>query len=103
MKDNGQVIVDHTDPKRILDILRTTCKHQLEPLKELCAEMNKETQDGYKMDKYSALLHDAVKAIVHKEEQNDLAAIFQKGSQVLFGNNISGLDDFELITFVVVK
>lgn len=103
IKDDGQVIVDHTDPKRILDILRTTCKHQLEPLKELCAQMNKETQDGYKMDKYSALLHDVVKAIVHKEEQNDLAAIFQKGSQVLFGNNISGLDDFELITFVVVK
>lgn len=103
LKDNGDVIVDHTDPKRILDILRTTCKHQLEPIKELCAQMNKETLDGYKMDKYSMLLKEAVNAIVHKEELNDLASIFQKGSQALFGNSISGLDDFELITFVVVK
>lgn len=103
LKENGEVLVDHTDPKYILDVLRTTCKHQLEPLKELCAQMNKETNDGYKMDKYSLLLQEAVKTIVKKEEQNDLASIFQKGSNALFGNSISGLDDFELITFVVVK
>lgn len=103
LKDNGEVLVNHTDPKRILDILRTTCKHELEPIKELCAQMNKETNDGYKMDKYSNLLKEAVKAIVHQEEQEDLASIFTKGSNALFGNNISGLDDFELITFVVVK
>ena len=65
--------------------------------------MNKETNDGYKMDKYSKLLKDAVKAIVNQEEQNDLASIFTKGSDALFGNTVSGLDDFELITFVVVK
>lgn len=65
--------------------------------------MNKETNDGYKMDKYSKLLKDAVKAIVHGEEQTDLASIFTSGSSALFEGNISGLDDFELITFVVVK
>ena len=103
LKDNGEVIVDHSDPKQILDILRTSCKHQLEPIKELCALMNKETNDGYKMDKYSKLLKDAVKAIVHGEEKTDLASIFTTSSTALFEGNISGLDDFELITFVVVK
>lgn len=103
LKENGEVLVDHTDPKHILDILRSTCKHEIEPIKELCAQMNAETKDGYNMERYSLLLKEAVKAIVHKEEQNDLSTIFKKGSQVLFGNTISGLDDFELITFVVVK
>ena len=103
LKENGDVLVDHTDPKYILDILRTTCKHQLEPLMDLCAQMNRETNDGYKMDKYSLLLQEAIKTIVKKEEQNDLASIFKKGSNALFGNSVSGLDDFELITFVVVK
>lgn len=103
LKDDGEVIINHTNPKDVLDILRTTCKHQLEPLKHLCAQMNKETNDGYKMDKYSKLLKDAVKAIVQQEEQDDLTSIFKRGSNALFGNNISGLDDFELITFVVVK
>ena len=103
LKDNGEVLVNHTDPKQVLDVLRTTCKHQFEPNKSLCNQMNKETNDGYKMDKYSALLKDAVKAIVNQEEQNDLASIFTSGSDALFGNTISGLDDFELITFVVIK
>ena len=103
IREDGEVLVNHTDPKLILDILRTTCKHQIEPIKELTDLMNKETNDGYKMDKYSKLLQDAVKAIVQKEEQNDLGTIFKKGSNVLFDRSISGLDDFELISFVVVK
>lgn len=103
LRDNGEVIVNHTEPKDVLDVLRTSCKHQLEPIKNLCVQMNKETNDGYKMDKYSELLKDAVKAIVHQEEQDNLASIFTQGSNALFGKNIAGLDDFELITFVVVK
>ena len=103
LKDNGEVIVDHTDPKHVLDILRTTCKHQIEPIKSLCVQMNKETNDGYKMDKYSKLLKDAVKVIINQEEEDDLASIFKSGSNALFGQSVSGLDDFELITFVVIK
>lgn len=101
--DNGTVKIDHMDPKGILDILRSACKHQVSPIKDLCAKMNKETEDGYKMDKYSKLLQDAVNSIIHREEQNDLDSLFNIGSNVIFNNNISGLDDFELITFVVVK
>jgi len=103
IKENGDVLVDHTDPKQVLDILRTTCKHELEPIKNLCEKMNQETNDGYNMDEYSKLLKEAVKSIIHDEEQSELSSIFNKDSNVLFGNNISGLDDFELITFVVVK
>jgi hypothetical protein len=55
------------------------------------------------METYTSLLKEAVKAIVKKEEQDDLVSIFQKGSQALFGKNITGLDDFELITFLVIK
>ena len=103
LKDNGEILVDHTDPKKVLDILRTTCKHQIEPIKSLCSQMNKETNDGYKMDKYSTLLQQAVKAIINQEEKDDLDSIFNTGSNALFGQSISGLDDFELITFVVIK
>lgn len=103
LKDNLEVIINHTDPKSILDILRTSCKYEEEPIKKLCALMNKETKDGYKMDKYSKLLKAAVNEILNLEEQNDLASIFKVGSDALFDNKNSGLDDFELITFVVVK
>ena len=103
LNDNGEVLVNYTDPKGVLDVLRTTCKYETSPIKSVYSLVNKETNDGYKMDKYSNLLKDAVKAIVNTEEQNDLNSIFTTGSNALFGRNISGLDDFELITFVVVR
>lgn len=101
--EEGKPLIDHMDPKKVLDTLRTTCKHQFEPIMSLCRAFNKETNDGYKMNKYSGLLKEAVKTIIHAEEQDDLASLFNSGSSVLFDSNISGLDDFELITFVVVK
>lgn len=100
---DGTVEIDHMNPKQVLDILRSSCKHQTLPIKELCAKMNKETDDGYKMEKYSKLLTDAVSSIIKQEEQNDLDTLFNVGSNVIFNKNISGLEDFELITFVVVK
>ena len=101
--DGGQVIADYMNPKKVLDILRSSCKHHTEPIKELCRIMNRETDDGYRMDKYSDLLEKAVKTIIHVKEVNDLEALFTMGSGALDGGAISGLDDFELITFVVVK
>ena len=103
LNQDGEPLIDHMEPKKVLDVLRTTCKHQFEPIMNLCRAFNKETNDGYKMDKYSELLKSAVKTIIHKEEQNDLMSLFNNGSDVLFENTLSGLDDFELITFVVVK
>ena len=103
LDENGQVINTHMEVKKILDILRKTCKHHKEPIADLCRVFNKETKDGYKMDKYSKLLDKTIESILDVKEQNDLDSLFNLGSDVLFGNNIKGIDDFELITFVVVK
>lgn len=41
--------------------------------------------------------------IIDVKAANDLDSLFNMGSDVLFSGNIKGLDDFELITFIVVK
>ena len=89
--------------KAILDILRTTCKHQTEPVAELCRAYNRETKDGYKMDKYSRLLDKSIECILDVKEANDLNTLLNMGSDVLFHTGNKGLDDLKLITFVVVK
>jgi hypothetical protein len=89
--------------KKILDVIRKTSKHQSEPIADLCRAFNKETKDGYKMDKYSKLLDSTIASIIDVKESNDLDSLFNQGSDVLFGGTISGLDDFELITFIIVK
>lgn len=100
---DGNVIYDYTQVKKILDVIRTTSKLQEAPIKTACSEFNRETKDGLKMDKYSKLLEDAIKSIIHVKEENDIDSLFNEGSSVLFNGRIKGLDDFELITFFVVK
>ena len=103
LTDDGDVKYNHLDVKQILDVLRTTSKGVNEPLAALCRSFNKETKDGAKMDKYNVLLDFAVDSIVQVKQQNDLQSLFKDGSKVLFQQTIKGLDDFELISFVVIR
>ena len=101
--DDGTIIHNHMEVKKILDVLRKTSKHVNEPIPDLCRVFNRETKDGYKMDKYSRLLDATIESIIDVKQAGDLDSLFNLGSDVLFGGTINGLDDFELITFVVVK
>lgn len=69
----------------------------------LCAALNKETADGRKMDKYSALLHQAISSIVETKTLSDIDSLFSIGETTALHGEIKGLDDFELITFLIVK
>lgn len=99
---NGEIVHNHLQVKAILDVLRTSCKHNNEPIREVYSKFNKETQDGFKMEKYNELLSDGIKSIVEVKEQSDLSALFKQGSMVLDGVSIKGIEDFELLAFVVV-
>lgn len=103
LDEQGHVINNHMEVKQILDVIRKTCKNQTEPIKNLCHQFSKETKDGYKMDKYSELLNRSIESIIDVKESNDIYSLFHNGSDVLFSGNIKGLDDFELIAFVVIK
>lgn len=103
LDDEGNVVHDHMNVKTILDVIRSTCKHQTEPIADLCRAYNRETKDGYKMDKYSRLLDKSIQSIMDVKEANDLDTLFSVGSSVLFDAGLKGLEDFELITFVVIK
>ncbi len=103
LDDEGNVVQDHMNAKTILDVIRSSCKHQTEPIADLCRAYNRETKDGYKMDKYSRLLDKSIQSIMDVKDANDLNTLFNSGSSVLFDAGFKGLEDFELITFVVIK
>ena len=64
-------------------------------------EFNKETNDGKKMDKYSRLLEDTIRSIIHVNEESDIDSLFSSGGTTALLESIKGLDDFELISLVV--
>ena len=100
---DSEVIVNHLEPKDLLDRLRMLCKGKSEPIMELCRKFNGETRDGQRMGTYSRLLGDAIASIVKVKEQSDLFSFFEGDPDALFGNEVRGLDDFELICFLVIK
>lgn len=101
--DDGNVICDHLSPKQMLDIMRHICKGRTEPIPEAYRPFNKETRDGRNMKKYSKLLGDAISSIIEVKEESDIDS-FLGGEQVSFlSNEIKGLDDFELICFLVIR
>lgn len=101
--DDGNVICDHLSPKQMLDIMRHICKGRTEPIPEAYRPFNKETRDGRNMKKYSELLGDAISSIIEVKEESDIDS-FLGGEQVSFlSNEIKGLDDFELICFLVIR
>ena len=103
ISDEGEVVVDHLHPKDLLDKMRLLCKPLTKPDVKLCSQFNKETRDGLKMDKYSELLGKAIESIVTKKEESDIDSFLDGFAGELFEERITGLDDFELICFLVIK
>ena len=101
--DDGSVICDHLQPKKLLDVMRHVCKGRNTPDQELCAIINKETCDGRKMQHYSNLLADAIDSIISVKEESDIDSLFSVGETTALLGDVKGLDDFELITFLIIR
>ena len=99
----GEVIHDHSEVKRLLDLVRSACKGRSEPMPEACRRFNLETADGRQMQAYSDLLGQAIRSMIQVKEEKDLDSLFTGGRTTALVNAIAGLDDFELITFLVIQ
>ena len=103
IEDNGDIVCDHLSPKEMLDKMRYLCKGKTEPIPEVYKPFNRETRDGRNMKKYSELLGKAIASIIEVKEENDIDS-FLNGKQISFlSNEIKGLDDFELICFLIIR
>lgn len=100
---DSEVIVNHLDPKDLLDRMRHLCRGKSEPILELCRKFNAETRDGQRMGTYSRLLGDAISSLIKTKETTDLFSFLDGDTGSLFGNEVRGLDDFELICFLIVR
>ena len=103
ISEDGEIVCDYLNPKKMLDTIRLLCKGKDEPCVELCRRFNEETEDGRRMGAVSELLSDAINSIIDAKEENDIDSLFKSGGTTALMSAVSGLDDFELICFLVVK
>lgn len=99
----GKIVCDYLNPKGLLDDVRLLCRGKSEPIKALCAQFNRETDDGRNMSEMSELLSMAIDSIIDTKADNDIDSLFKSGGTSALMSAVSGLDDFELICFFVVK
>ena len=100
--EDGEVICNHLQPKDTLDIMRQLARGKNTPDMGACREFNADTKDGRDMHRISELLQDAIASIVSVKEESDIDSFFGSGMTSFLSGNISGIDDFELICFMVV-
>lgn len=100
---DGEIICDYLNPKQLLDDIRLLCRGKQEPIVELCQKFNEETNDGKDMQELSNLLRETIHSIIDTKEESDIDSLFTVGGTSALISVVSGLDDFELISFLVVK
>ena len=100
---DGEIICDYLNPKQLLDDIRLLCRGKKEPIVDLCQKFNEETNDGKDMQELSNLLRETIHSIIDTKESSDIDSLFTSGGTSALISVVSGLDDFELISFLVVK
>ena len=103
ISNSGELVARHTEVKLILDKTRRVCKGDKAPILEAYNLFNKKTLDGKNMTRYSELLDAAILSMISTQEEGDIDSLFSGGSTSALTNKIKGLNDFELISFLVVQ
>lgn len=103
ISNEGEIVCDYLNPKKLLDDIRLLCRGKDVPDMEICRKFNEETDDGRNMGEMSLLLSDAINSIIDVKEESDIDSLFSAGGTSALVSDVSGLENFELICFFVVK
>ncbi len=103
MQDEGNLHLGHVESKKILDAMRMLCKGKKEPLIELCEVISKKTDNYHEMSKYSSILKKSIKAILNKEDEKEIHSLFRSGGTTALADKLKGIEDFKLVTFLIVQ
>ena len=101
--NDGEVKLSYLQAKRILDYYKKLCCGKNEVLADLVAEFNAETNDGHNMKKYSDLLEASIQELIGKKQEIGVASLFSRGGTAMQTSLFDGIEDFELVTFLVIK
>lgn len=101
--EDSQIIIDYLSPKELLDNLRLLSRGKKEPYHNICRDFNEETDDGRNMSSISHLLSESINSIINIKEESDLDSLFKPGGTSALLSNVNGIDDFEIISFFVVR
>lgn len=103
IKDAGELLLNHIESKKILDAMRMLCKGKNEPLIDLCKSLSESTDDYHDMRNYSNLLKQSIGTILQTEEEKEVLSLFKSGGTTALKDKLKGIEDFNLISFLIIR
>ena len=103
IKDSGELLLNHIESKKILDAMRMLCKGKNEPLIDLCKSLSESTDDYHDMRNYSNLLKQSIGTILQTEEEKEVLSLFKSGGTTALKDKLKGIEDFNLISFLIIR
>lgn len=100
--DDGTVLLPYTQAKQILDRLKRLCVGRDLPDAGACAHFDKATKQGEDMRAAQRLLAAAVASVVGKNTERAVASLFTSGGTHVMKGEFAGINDFEVIAWLVV-
>jgi hypothetical protein len=100
--NDGEVLLPYAQAKQVLDRIKRVCIGRDLPDAGACARFDKATKDGANMQQAQELLAKAVASIIGKKEERAVASLFTPGGTHALKGEFVGINDFEVVTFVVV-
>lgn len=101
--DDGSVRRNFTHVRPILDALKRLSLGRGRPDRAAVARFNEATNHGWEMARYREQLARAVTAITGKAEEQGVASLFQPGGTVISRDTFQGIDDFEVVAYLIVQ
>ncbi|MBX3006828.1 MAG: DEAD/DEAH box helicase family protein [Melioribacteraceae bacterium] len=105
IRDDGTVRFNYTNAKQILEVYRLMCQNKKEPYDALCQLFNEDTKHGEDMSIYSSLLQKAIQEISNVFKKRAAQKLVSDRGALLIPKEkqINEMNDFELVTWLVIK
>jgi SNF2 family DNA or RNA helicase len=100
--DDGTVLLPFTQAKQALDRLKRLCIGRDLPDADACASFDNATKNGKDMSATQDLLAKVVASVVGKKEERAVASLFTSGGTHAMKGEFQGINDFEVVAFLVV-
>jgi len=100
--DDGDVLLPYTQAKQALDRLKKLSIGRDMPDALACKTFDQATRFGRDMEPYQKLLSRAVSSVVGKSEERAVASLFSPGGTHALKGEFAGMNDFEVVAFLVV-
>lgn len=102
VSDEAVVELNFTQSKKVLDLLKRQAFIHSEVETDCVKVINSKTKSGRNLEHYQHLLAVAVDSIAGKSEEKGVESLFTKGGTVLTATSSQGIEDFAVVSYLML-